>query len=60
MRRICSFVPATTVTGAAQSRPQAGVPSRARRKALSGENPMTLRVGALPAAPARPSAEPSS
>jgi hypothetical protein len=60
MRRICSFVPAAIVTGAAQSRPGVDVPSRARRRGLRGGDPVMPRVDAVPVSPRRPSTEPGS
>jgi hypothetical protein len=60
MRRICSFVPAAIVTGAAQSRPGVDVPSRARRRGLRGDDPVMPRGDAVPASPRRPSTEPNS
>ena len=53
MRRLCSFVPAATVTGAAQGRPGAHAPGQARRASLRGAGQVIGRMDEGPTGPSR-------
>ena len=60
MRRICSFVPAATITGAVRSHPGVDVKGRTRRRSLGGVDPLILRAGAVHAGPPARLSRPSS